>query len=202
MAQRRHRRNGRGSIWLTLLVLSFMTSFATGSAQMLWNGGKRVATGEGQECMAIRAITASRLRVHCHETGFEQITLSNMIAPDFLDPKCSQEFYDGLVGWWFLQTELSRARSQNLRISFFKFSASLEEDEPRKATLYLDDVNIADRMIDEGHAVKSSRIRRNGWCVSSGQIIEEWLQDAPIASEDPDIETVPKKRISTIDPIR
>ena len=163
VAKPRRQSRAWGTIRLVLAVGSFITMVATGSAQMLWIGGNRVVTGEGPECMAIRAISGAAVRIHCHKTGFDKVQLVGVEAPRIIQAKCPQEFLAGMRSWWFLKTEMSRARTSRLRLSHFRF-AGRSDELPQRAKLYFDEEDVAKTLIEVGFGYEPDSRKIDKWC--------------------------------------
>lgn len=158
MRKPKDRNRNRGSIRLILLIVSLMIMLASGSAQMLWHSANRLVTGEGPECMAIRAISGAVVRIHCHKTGFGKARLIGVVTPDFMQPACREEWIAGIGAWWYLQTEMSRARVSRIRFQ------DVGGDLVREAHLFFDGGNVARKLIREGIGREPGTGADNRWC--------------------------------------
>ncbi len=157
----RDRGRNRGTARLVLLVISLGIMIATGAAQMLWISGTRLVAGAGPECAPLRAVSGAVLRIHCHETGFQRARIVGVSVPDFFAPACREEWLAGIGAWWFLQTELSKARTIRMRFQ------DDGDARLREVHLFLDGDSAARMLLREGHAAEGL-VPGNWWCSRGG----------------------------------
>ena len=136
------------------MVIPVMSGFA-GAALV---SGQRMLFGHGPDCAIVRVISGDLIRIHCHETGFDRIKLVGLDAPNIYEPACFGELIAGYKTRWALQVEIWRSRTVQ-----FRFVGD-ESQSPRPTHLYLDEAEVAKKIVFRRLGLKDWRGRAIDWC--------------------------------------
>lgn len=109
-------------------------------------------------CRVTSVVDGDTIRVYCPGQGIERARLMGFDTPEVFSPRCASELWAGTQATWALQRRLWSA--DKVAIAF----RGRDRYGRRLAILWVDGVNIARPMIEQGYARPYHGGHRRGWC--------------------------------------
>ncbi len=110
-------------------------------------------------CRIVRVIDGDTVTLWCPDTGLERTRIIGLDTPEKFSPACPQEFAAALGAEWRLRQVF--VGGESLAVS----RRGLDRYERRLARLFVDGKDVADTLIESGHARAYSGGAREEWCL-------------------------------------
>lgn len=120
--------------------------------------GLVAAAPSTEGCRIARVVDGDTVTIWCPDTGWERTRIIGFDTPEKYSPECAQEFAAALTAEWALRKAIFEAERLDVQ------RGGVDRYDRRLARILVDGGDVADHMVEAGHARAYRGGRREGWC--------------------------------------